>query len=161
MEAVTDILLLSPKFVQDYPHAQYPEIMYKCGRPYSCLLIDTHDDYYICVPFRTSISRKNAYFFSNTQRSKTSRSGLDYEKIVLIKDEAYLDHTTAAVVDQDEYKEAITNLDKIAHAATNYVDHYIAHIKGERILHPREFERKYRYSTLPYFHDIMGIPSAE
>ena len=157
MEAVTDILLLSSKFTHDYPHAKYPEIMYKQGRPYSCLLIDTHDDYYICVPFRTSISRNNAFFFKNTKRSKTSRSGLDYEKIVLVKDESYLDYTTTAIVDGDEYKEAITNLDKIARAATKYIDDYIAHVKGEKVLHPREYDRKYRFSTLPYFHDIIGI----
>ena len=157
MEAVTDILLLSTQFTQDYPHAQYPEIMYKQGRPYSCLLIDTHDDYYICVPFRTSISRNNAFFFKNTQRSKRSRSGLDYEKIVLIKDESYLDYQTKAIVDGDEYKEAITNQDKIARAATKYVDEYVAHVKGEKVLHPREYDRRYRFSTLPYFHDSMGI----
>ena len=157
MEAVMDVYLLSSQFTAKYPYAQYPEIMYKQGRPYSCLLIDTHEDYYICVPFRSSITRNNAYFFKNTRRSQNSRSGLDYEKIVLIRDESYLDYTTAAIVDRDEYKEAITNLDKIAKAATKYVDEYIAHIKGEKLLHYREFDRRYRYSTLPYFHDILGL----
>ena len=76
---------------------------------------------------------------------------------MLVKDESYLDYTTTAIVDGDEYKEAITNLDKIARAATKYVDDYIAHVKGEKVLHPREYDRKYRFSTLPYFHDIIGI----
>ena len=157
MEAIMDILLLSAQFTRDYPYDRYPEIMYKQERPYSCLLIDTHEDYYICIPFRSSITRNNAYFFKHTRRSQRSRSGLDYEKIILIRDEVYLDHTTAAIVDRDEYKEAITNLDKISRAATTYVDDYIAHVKGEKPLHPREYDRRYRFSTLPYFHDIMGL----
>lgn len=157
MEAVTDISLLSPKFLQDYPSAQYPEIMRKHGRPYSCLIIDTHDDYYICIPFRSSIGHNQAFLFKNTQRSKSSRSGLDYKKMVLIKDESYFDKATTAIVDSDEYKEAITNLEKIANEAARYIDDYIAHIAGTTPLHPREFDRRYRFSTLPYFHDILGL----
>lgn len=157
MEATMDVLLLSEQFMQDYPHEQYPEIMYKWGRPYACLLIPTKYGYYLCLPFRSSISRANGYFFKNTCRSQKSRSGLDYEKMLLIKDVCYLDRNTSAIVDRDEYKEAITNLPKIAGAAVKYVETYIAHMKGEKILHPREYDRKYRYSTLPYFHDIMEL----
>lgn len=157
MEAVTDISLLSSKFLQDYPYAQYPEIMRKHGRPYSCLIIDTHDDYYICIPFRSSISHNQAFLFKNTQRSQASRSGLDYKKMILIKDESYFDHATAAIVDGDEYKEAITNLEKIASEVAQYVDDYIAHVSGTKTLHHREYDRKYRFSTLPYFHDILGL----
>ena len=156
MEYDVEILQLSPKFISDYPVTRYPEIMHKQGRPYSCLLIDTHQDYYICISFRSAIGHNNAYLFRNTQRSKRSRSGLDYSKIILIKDPAYMDNT-AAVVDQDEFKEAMTNMDKICQSALRYVDDYIGHINGTKLLHPREFNRRYRYSTLPYFHDIMGI----
>ncbi|MBE6984936.1 MAG: hypothetical protein E7434_04870 [Ruminococcaceae bacterium] len=131
--------------------------MHKHGRPYSCLIIDTHDEYYICIPFRSSITHSQAFLFKNTQRSQGSRSGLDYKKMVLIKDESYFDHTTAAIVDNDEYKEAITNLDRIAREATRYVDDYIAHVSGTKTLHPRAYDRKYRFSTLPYFHDILGL----
>lgn len=157
MEVVTEISLLSSKFIQDYPHAQYPEIMHKQGRPYSCLIIDTHDDYYICIPFRSAISHNQAFLFKNTQRSKSSRSGLDYKKMVLIKDESYIDRVTVAIVDSDEYKEAITNLEKIASEAAQYLDDYIAHVSGTKPLHHREYDRKYRFSTLPYFHDILEL----
>ena len=49
MEYDYDIYLLSQKFMNDYPFLKYPELMYKSGRPYNCLLIDTHYDYFICV----------------------------------------------------------------------------------------------------------------
>ena len=102
-----------PKFTQAYPPATYPELMHKHGRPYTCLLIDSHDDYF--------------------------------------------DSITAAIADQDEYTEMMKNLPTIVQEANDYVDTYINHINGTTPLHPREFSRKYQYSTLPYFHDIMEI----
>ena len=157
MEFDSQIYLLSSKFMHDYPVELYPELMYKMGRPYTCLLIDTHDDFFICVPFRSNIQHKNAYLFKNTARSRHSRSGLDYTKIVLIKDGRYINSASKAVVDQDEYIETMRNLSQIAREADDYVDSYVNHIQEISPLHPRDFLRKYRYSTLPYFHDILGI----
>lgn len=150
-------MLLSSKFIQDYPPDTYPELMYKHGRPYACLLIESHDDYFICVPFRSSIGHKNAFLFTGTARSKRMKSGLDYSKIVIINDRNYFDSSTAAIVDQDEYAEMMRNLPIIVQEALNYVDTYIKHISGTTLMHPKAFARKYQYSTLPYFHNIMGI----
>ncbi len=157
MEFDSDLYLLSSKFIYDYPLSLYPEIMYKSGRPYTCLLIDTHDDFFICVPFRSDIHHNNAFLFTGTARSRKSRSGLDYSKIIIIKDSDYIDSTTPAIVDQDEYTEMIRNLPKIVQEANDYVDTYINHINGVSPIHPRQFDRKYRFSTLTYFHSIMGI----
>ena len=157
MKYEVKLSLLSSEFTRDYPPADYPELMHKHGRPYTCLLIDMHNDYYICVPFRSSIGHKNAYMFTETERSKKTGSGLDYSKIVLIKNENYFDFTKKAVVDQDEYAEMMKNLSRIIREVIDYVDTYINHIKKTRLMHPREFMRKYQYSTLAYFHDIMGI----
>ena len=82
MEYLSQVYLLSAKFVQDHPAAAYPELMHKQGRPYTCLLIDSHDGFFICVPFRSSINHKNAFFFKGTARSQRTKSGLDYSKIV-------------------------------------------------------------------------------
>lgn len=131
--------------------------MFKRGRPYTCLLIESHDGYFICVPFRSSIGHKNAFLFTGTNRSKKARSGLDYSKIVLIKDSNYLDATATVIIDQDEYAEMIRNLSTIVQEVRNYVDTYINHINGTAHIHPKAFARKYQYSTLSYFHDIMGI----
>ncbi len=157
MEYDSDIYRLSKKFIQDYPISEFPETMYKLARPYTCLLIDTHDDFLICVPFRSDIHHNNAYLFTSTERSRRSRSGLDYSKIIIIQDPAYIDSSTPAVVDHDEYTEMIRNLPKIIQEVNNYVDTYINHINGSAPIHLKQFERKYRFSTLPYFHAIMGI----
>lgn len=63
MEFEVAIYQLSAEFIRNYPSQQYPELMYKKGRPYSCLLIDLHLDYFVCVPYRSSIHHKNAFFF--------------------------------------------------------------------------------------------------
>lgn len=157
MEYTSQLLLLSSKFIQDYPPAAYPELMHKNGRPYTCLLIDSHYDYFICVPFRSSISHQNAFLFTGTVRSKKKKSGLDYSKIVIIKDSDYLNSGSPVIIDQDEYVEMIRNLPAIVRDANNYVDTYIHHIDNTAPLHPKAFSRYYRYSTLPYFHNILGL----
>jgi hypothetical protein len=157
MEYLSQVYLLSTRFFRDYPAATYPELMHKLGRPYTCLLIDSHEGFFICVPFRSSINHKNAFFFKGTVLSQRTKSGLDYSKIVIISNPDYIDSSTAAVVDQDEYNEMMINLPQIVNEVVSYVDTYIAHINGTAPLHPRQFIRAYGYSTLVYFHDIMGI----
>ena len=156
MDYDVDVYLLSQQFQTDYPASVYPEIMYKQGRPYNCLLIDSHQDYFICIPFRPSINHNNAYMFKNSQRSLYCRSGLDYSKIVLISDTKYLD-STVAIVDQDEYTEAMRNMSTIAQEAVEYVNTYVEHVSQTAPIHEREFQRRYQFSTLKYFHDILGI----
>ena len=52
MEFDVEIRRLSPKFTQDYPQSSFSDLMYKDNRPYTCLLIDTHMDYFICNHIR-------------------------------------------------------------------------------------------------------------
>jgi len=151
-----EVRRLSAQFAAAYPPSKYPEILYKPERPYTCLLIDTHEDYLICVPFRSHISHNNVYLFKNTKRSQRSRSGLDYSKIALISKSDYIDDTPA-VVDQDEYAEVMQNIEKIISEIRTYINTYTEHIKGTRVLHPKAFSRYYKFSTLPYFHDVLGI----
>lgn len=49
------------------------------------------------------------------------------------------------------------NLDRIKAEALKYVEDYTAHMKGVRILHKKEFERRYGFSPLKYFHNELGI----
>ena len=157
LEYSVDVSLLSSDFMVAYPGASYPELMCKQGRSYTCLLVDTHDEYLICIPFRSHIRHNNAYIFQNTQRSKHSRSGLDYTKVALIKDPKYIDQTANAIVDNDEFNEAMQNLPQIITDVTKYIDKYRHHVDGYAVLHPRAYARDYQFSTLPYFHDIMGL----
>lgn len=150
------ILKLTNLFYQKYPNPPFVEIMNKSNRAYSCLLFQSHYDYFICVPYRTEISHKYAFHFKKTKRSRIHKSGLDYTKIIIISNGDFIDDKDA-LIDKDEYKETVRNIEKIKKDALEYVEEYIEHVKGVKCMHEREFARKYSYSTLKYFHKEMGL----
>lgn len=150
------ILHLTSAFFEDYPPDIYREILEKRDRPYNCLLIQTHYDYFICVPYRSEITHNYAYKFKNSNRSSHHHSGLDYTKSVIISDNKYID-TAQALVDNDEYIETLQNLPRIVREAQTFVEDYAAHCKGVSVLHPSEFRRRYGFSSLKYFHKELHI----
>lgn len=155
---IFSVIYLSKQFIADYPQSHYRKLMLKDKRPYGCLLIKTHNDYYICVPFRSHIHHKNAFLFKNTERSKADSSGLDYSKTVLIRPENYDKYLIEnAVVDTDEYKAVRINIYKIEKQISKYIEGYVKSVSDFENADKKSFERKYKYSTLKYFHDILGI----
>ena len=146
---------LSKKFYQRYPSKMYEEILSKEDRPYSCLLVKQHG-YLICVPFRTEIRHKYAYHFQASERSRKHHSGLDFTKVVIVTNQEFINEDIT-VVDQDEYKEVIYNIEKIVDSVIKFVDDYVEHIKGIKKLHEREFERRYHFSSLKYFKRELGL----
>lgn len=156
MELCYQLVRLTPKFYQDYPSSAYPEIMKKPNRVYSCLLLQVKD-YYICIPYRSNIGHPYAFLFKGTKRSQKGRSGLDLSKMVIVKNDEYIDATPSALVDKDEYIQTVTNIEKIAQKAEKYLDDYIAIQTGTMIIAPEEHQRRYGVSTLPYFHKELGL----
>lgn len=155
MEYLADIYSLTAQFYIDYPKSKYPEIAVKKDRPYSCLLVEYMDDIFICIPFRSHVRHKYAYHFKNSVRSQHCQSGLDYTKAVLVRNYDYLDTSTPAVVDQDEYKEAMQNLPRIVREVYEYISDYKDDLNDVKKLHPREWQRRYGMSTLPYFNNLL------
>lgn len=49
------------------------------------------------------------------------------------------------------------NLEKIKRDALQFVEDYVKHQTGEKILDEKEFKRRYRFSSLQYFHNELGI----
>ena len=155
-ESDYQILKLTDVFYREYPNPLYNEILKKNNRAYSCLLFQSHYDYFICIPYRSEISHKYAFHFTNTTRSKEHKSGLDYSKIVIITKTDYID-SVDAIIDKDEFKETMVNLKQIKKEALDFVEDYVLHMKGIKMLHEREFERRYGFSSLKYFHRELGI----
>lgn len=156
MDFIAELNCVTELFIKEYPVSLYPELMYKRGRPYNCLLIDLHYDYLICIPYRSNINHNNAYHFKNSIRSRENKSGLDYSKMLIINDGKYI-CSKNVVIDQDEYKETIMYIKLIVRDSVKYLNDYINHMTGKRILNINEFNRKYRYTTLKYFHKILNI----
>ena len=155
-ESDYQILKLTDVFYRESPNPLYNEILKKNNRAYNCLLFQSHYDYFICIPYRSEISHKYAFHFTNTTRSKEHKSGLDYSKIVIITKTDYID-SVDAIIDKDEFKETMVNLKQIKKEALDFVEDYVLHMKGIKMLHEREFERRYGFSSLKYFHRELGI----
>ena len=159
MEFDYQIRRLSTDFFNAYPESVFPEILRKEQRPYYCLVVDIHEDFFICIPYRSNLSQKlsnkQGFKFVNSRRSRQSPSGLDYRKIIIVRDLTYIDKP--CVIDQDEYKLTLMSIPKIVTGAVEYVERYVKHVSKEQVLHPREYEREYMYSTLPYFHKELGL----
>ena len=155
-ESDYQILKLTDVFYREYPNPLYNEILKKNNRAYNCMLFQSHYDYFICIPYRSEISHKYAFHFTNTTRSKEHKSGLDYSKIVIITKTDYID-SVDAIIDKDEFKETMVNLKQIKKEALDFVEDYVLHMKGIKMLHEREFERRYGFSSLKYFHRELGI----
>lgn len=150
------IFRLTDDFYDQYPPSQYIEILDNRTRPYNCILFELNNNYYACIPYRSEISHQYAYHFRRSIRSVQHKSGLDYTKTIIIKNYEYLD-ASQAVVDHDEYIETVMNIHRIKDEVLNFIRTYQKHITGEEVLHPREFRRRYAYSTLKYFHvELFG-----
>lgn len=150
------ILKLTEKFYEDFPDPPYHEILKKQARAYNCLLFQSHYGYFICIPYRSEVRHSYSYRFKKTARSKEHKSGLDYTKIVIISKTTYIDNQNA-IIDKDEFNETMINLDKIKAEALKFVEDYVAHVKNIKKLHIQEFQRRYKFSPLQYFHKELGI----
>lgn len=150
------VLRLTEKFFENYPLVKYPEMMGKKKRGYSCLLIETYYEFFICIPYRTEIRHKYAYHFKKSKRSKEHRSGLDFTKMIIIKKDEYID-SKEAEIDADEYAETRKNIYMIVKGALAFLEDYISHCSGEKLLNQREYDRRYKFSSLKYFHEELGI----
>lgn len=155
-ESDYQILKLTDLFYEKYPNPPCKEILKKRQRAYNCLLFQTHYNYFICIPFRTEISHGYAYHFKHSERSRVHKSGLDYTKMVIINDTEYIDDVDA-IIDRDEFVETVVNLERIKKEALDFLEDYMKHMKGIRVLHSSEFKRRYQYSPLKYFHCELGL----
>lgn len=145
---------LSEQFYSDFPKDKFPEILEKQTRSYNCVVCQIDVNLFICIPYRSNINHKNSYIFKNSSRG--NKSGLDYTKLVVFKDKKYLDKTNEAIINKNEYKETIRNIDKIVKEVFEYIHVFLKHHKGIEKLHIRKYTRNYGYSTLPYFVEILS-----
>ncbi len=123
-------------------------------------MIQTHYDYFVCIPYRSEIHHKYAFKFQNTKRSKKHNSGLDYSKIVIIKNHDFIS-SESAMIDRDEYMKTKRFISKIVKESLQYIDEYVSHMNNKIILSKKDFNRKYGMSTLKYFHKELSIQSEQ
>ena len=154
----SELMKLSEEFFKDYPYEKYPELLRKTDRTFDVIVFEGHGDYFICIPFRSDMNEKNgAFFFKNTNRSKRGNSGVDFEKMVIIKDFKYLNNKSPILLDRDEYERFSYFKSQIHEKAFDYLQTYMDYIKKNSSMLSRKFKRDYQFTTLKYFHKELGL----
>lgn len=149
------IYYLSDEFREKYNSAKYPEIERKAERPYAVLYVKINDNNF-AIPFRTNVKHNSCYKFKNSSRNTSTSTGLDYSKAVIVNDEKYID--TQAFIDNKEYIELNRKFYFIFNQFKCYLEDYEKFIKGQL----NEIEsKKFRFTTLKYFHEELGIVSSK
>lgn len=137
---------LSEEFYNDYNETDFPEIEQKSTRPYIVLLIKINENTF-AIPFRTNVKHNYCYKFKNSNRDSDAVTGLDFTKAVIIAESKYIG--SPATIDNKEYVELSNKYHFIISKFKKYVDGYLKYINGNG----NEFDyKKYKYSTLKYFH---------
>ncbi len=146
---------LSEFFYAKYNPNDYPEMEHKPSRPYLMLVLEVAGNSF-AIPFRTNISHKYGYKFKNSNRQTNSVTGIDYTKAVVINDAKYIGEDCD--IDNKEYIELEHNIHLITRQFTKYVLGYREYLCGNL----NEFEcKKYKYSTLKYFHEELHLDLKE
>jgi protein AbiQ len=152
MNKIYKINYLSQDFFIKYNSVSYPEIENKVNRPYMVLLVKI-DSNTFAIPFRTNVKHKACYCFKNTSRDTSSNTGLDYSKAVIVNEAKYIGNP--AFIDSKEFIELNSKYHFIIKQFTAYVNGYKKYVAGQL----NKFDsRKYKFSTLQYFHSELGIP---
>lgn len=64
---------------------------------------------------------------------------------------------TMAIIHADEYAETMQNMNIISYDANKFVQDYVNHCTGIQPLNRHEYQRRYEFSPLKYFHEQLGI----
>lgn len=154
MEYDFELKKFTEKFYIDRNKNSWHEVLEKKERVYNCVVIDTFYDFLICLPFRSDMSHKYGYRFKESSRSKLTKSGIDFTKMILLENDNYLSDGIA-LIDKDEYNEFMKNSNIIISDAIDYLNDYIKYKNGDCQPSLQESHRKFKYSSLKHFDYIL------
>lgn len=151
MNSKYEIRCLADAFYKAYPQSKYPEMEKKQNRPFLVLLLRIEGNTF-AIPFRTNIRHRYCYKFRNSGRATNSTTGLDYTKAVIVNRSDYIG--PLANVDHNEFLELDKHYYWIYSQFSKYVEGYKKYIKDSD---NQYMAKRYRYSTLKYFHAELGL----
>ncbi|MFI3167526.1 MAG: hypothetical protein R3Y32_05330 [Bacillota bacterium] len=143
---------LTQKFFSDYPKDQYPEFEEKIGRPYVVFVITIGGNKF-GLPLRTNVRHGSCYKFKSTTRNTSSSTGIDFSKAVILNNPLYIGLETT--IDNREYIELDGKIIHIMKKFEMYLNKYVNY-KNKGVV-DKNIEYTYRYSTLQYYHNELGI----
>ena len=141
-------VFLSDKFYSTYPSTQYPEIEQKHNRPYIQVCVEI-DGVQYAIPLRSDIHHPHVLW-----TDKANHCGVDFSKVVVIKDDDYIDMTVEPRLRQNEF-DALRGKDyKIKTKMEKYIENYK---KAKKDLSKPVNQNLVKYSTLQYFEEEIGL----
>lgn len=149
MKQLFELRELSQHFYEDFPRGRYPEVEAKPSRPCAVLLIRISGILF-GIPLRTNIRHRYCYRFRTSDRKTDSSTGLDFTKAVVLLEQRYLGQETT--INKKEFIELQDKAYFIVKQFKKYVDDYIEYKKNDGNDY---VSRRYRYSTLHYFDDVL------
>ncbi len=141
-------VFLSKTFYNTYPASQYPEIEQKENRPYIQVCVEI-DGVQYAIPLRSDIHHPHVLW-----TDKENNCGVDFSKVVVIKDEDYIDSVKEPHLRQNEF-DALRGKDyKIKTKMAKYIADYK---KAKQDLSKPINQTLVKYSTLQYFEKEIGL----
>ncbi len=151
MKKIFTLNKLSPDFYKAYTADAYPEIEHKESRPYVVMVFEIEGNRF-ALPFRTNIRHAYCYKFKNSGRASEASTGIDFTKAVVIVDMKYVGEE--AIIDRKEYVELMNKFYFVLAKFKRYLSGYAKYCKegGSSV-----DAKKYRYTTLKYFKNELGL----
>lgn len=110
------------------------------------------DNNIFALPFRTNIKHNNCYKFQYSSSPTDSVTGIDFSKAVIVNNKEYIGDI--AEIDNKEYVELNDRIAFIISKFRTYIKGYYNYASGKA----NEYQsKKYKYTTLKYFHSELGI----
>ncbi|MCL2008355.1 MAG: hypothetical protein FWG77_09745 [Treponema sp.] len=145
---------LSAAFYEQF--SKYEEILTNENRPYYVLLLEL-DNLTYAIPLRSNINHRYCFIADN---SNEMNKGLDYSKAVVVTEPEHID-TNPVTIRQNEYKIYIKREFLIKRQFSSYVSRYKKEIKRRADNPSLPVSSLCLYSSLKYFHNVLGLPDPE
>ncbi len=150
-----EIRKLTKDFYDEFDSINYPEILRKIDRPYLAMIVQIGKNAF-AIPFRTQLDHNWGYQFPRTTRKSKTKTGLDFSKAVIVNDKRFIGDVTD--IDRLEYTDLDANYHIIIKRFITYLNGYKRYATNK----PNTYDaKKYKYTTLKYFHKELGLTVEE
>ena len=135
------------------------ESLRKSTRPYIEGTLCSIDDNTVFVPFRTRI---NSHFMEKHPDAIVSltkppeRAGLDISKMIILTPEMIQCEFKRKLINDQQYQTLLEKQDELWDKVEKYVKEYKREVRAGERLRP-----EYRYTSLQYFHEELGLEKME
>ena len=146
-----EFCFLTASFYEKYKDCK--EILVKQERPYTVLLVETVGKKF-AVPFRSHINPNNHDCFIT---DKSSNAGLDFQKAVVITNDAFIDKTARPEVRNIDYMAIHFKDYEIKRKFESFLKFFIDEYKRHKANPKLKTNARIQFCSLQYFTKELGL----